>query len=119
MKPRLQFWGGMLFVVLIAAAALIPGSPIYFPEWLVSGGYYDGRSTRAWVRCLDSPDANLRREAIFALGAIGPPARAAVPALAEILRGDSDPRARELAALGLFKMAPVSGSAVPALADAV
>src|SRR5436305_1937543 len=60
-----------------------------------------------------------RHRAIFALGAIGPEAGEAVPALSAILVEDPDPRNRNRAALALSKMHPASRAAVPALARAL
>lgn len=119
MSRRFQFWLGASFAVAASLPFLIPGSPFFLPDWLMSSGYHDGHSTRSWMRRLDSPDPEVRRKAAFALGAIGQPASGAVPALAAILADDPDTKARQQAALALFKLAPASESAVPALSRAV
>jgi HEAT repeat protein len=106
-------------VLLAALAVLIPGSPAYLPNLLVGPGHYGGRSTRSWIKALDSPDPELRHRAIFALGTIGAEAGAAVPALAAILAEDADAEARHQAALALAKMAPASRAALPALIGAL
>jgi HEAT repeat protein len=111
-----------VFVCLLLAGIglLIPVSPAYLPSLLVHySHYYDGHSLGYWVRALNRPDAELRRRAIFALGAIGPDAAEAVPALAAIVTEDPDRNARHQAALALAKMAPASAPAVPALAQAL
>src|SRR5262245_435853 len=119
MKKRICFWTGAVLVVLAGALLLVPGTRFYLPNLIVSGGYHDGRSTRSWIRTLDSDDPELRGQAIFALGAIGTQAVAAVPALATILSDDEDPNMRHQAALALSKMAPASEAAIPALSQAL
>lgn len=108
---------GLLIISLLAGTGLvIPGSPAFLPSLLVHySHYYDGHSLGYWLRALGRPDPEIRRRAIFALGAMGPNAAEAVPVLARILREDADPEARHQAALALAKMAPVSAAAVPAL----
>jgi hypothetical protein len=56
---------------------------------------------------------------VFAVGAIGPDATAAVPNLAAILTDDPEPFLRSEAGLALMKLAPASRAAVPALARAL
>jgi hypothetical protein len=119
MARRRVFWLAAGFVVIPAAAVLVPGSPAYLPGLLVSGREYDGHSARYWTRALDSADTDARRRAIFAVGAIGASAGDAVPALARILADDADPECRTTAALALSKMDPASRAAVPALAHAL
>ena len=112
----------VVFVLLLLAGLglLIPGSPAYLPPLVVHySHYHQGHSLGYWVRALDQPDEEVRYQAIFALGTIGPDAAEAVPALATILTEDPDPEARHRAALALAKMAPASGPAVPALAHAL
>jgi HEAT repeat protein len=119
MKKRLLFWVPTLTVALAGAALALPASPFYLPEYLFRGGYHDGHPTGYWIDALSSPDAAARYRAVHALGAIGPEAGAAVPALAVILRRDPEPRLRVEAALALSKMRPASQRAVPALAEAL
>ncbi len=107
------------FVLLAAMAVLVPGSPLYLPKLVDSGGWHDGHSKRYWIKALDSPDGDARRRAILALGAIGAEAGEAVPALAAILREGPDRADRIEASLALSKMAPASGEAVPALTEAL
>jgi HEAT repeat protein len=108
------------FSFLAGIGLLIPRSPAYLPSLLVHYTHFqDGHSLGYWVRALDRPDAEVRRRAIFDLGAIGPDAAEAVPALATILTEDPDDEARHQAALALTKMGKASGAAVPALAKAL
>jgi hypothetical protein len=106
-------------VLLGGALILIPGTPLYVVNWVNSSAQYQGHSTHYWVQALDSPDAEVRHEAIHALGAIGPAAAAATPTLAAILVEDPDRHARREAALALWKMDPDPDIAVPALARAL
>ena len=70
-------------VLLAGLTVLVPGTPLYLPNLLDFSGSYEGRSARSWLTALDSPDADLRRRAAQALGAIGgPEGERAVPALA-------------------------------------
>ena len=115
MKRRRSLWLVAGLVGLAWAAAVIPGSPAYLPTLLNSGGQYQGRSVSHWLKALDSPDVGTRREAVHAVGAIGPPAAAAVPRLAAILTDDPDRGARIEASLALSKLGPAGGGAAPAV----
>jgi hypothetical protein len=106
-------------VLLAVASVLIPGSPVYLPNFFSFPGQYEGHSTRYWIASLKSPNSQVRGHAIFALGAMGADGGDAVPALARVLREDADREARHQAALALSKMAPASRAAVPALAEAL
>src|SRR5262245_40201927 len=115
-KRRRAVWIviGLLAVALVVT--LIPGSPVYLPDILAAGGQHDGHSTRYWTSALDDPDAETRRSACFALGAIGAQAERAVPKLATLMLEDPDQAVRSEAALALSKMDPASKEAVPQLA---
>jgi FG-GAP-like repeat/HEAT repeats len=104
---------------LAGVALLVPGTPAYLPNWFAANGRYDGHSLRYWVEALDSPDAELRYQAIDAVGRIGPDAAEAVPALATILQNAPKRGHRINASLALTKMAPATRAAVPALAGAL
>ena len=111
-----------VFVCLLLAGIglLIPVSPAYLPSLLVHySHYYDGHSLGYWVRALNRPDAELRRRAIFALGAIGPDAAEAVPALAQALDRDKESAVRMNAAIALFELGLQARSAVPVLIKAL
>ena len=58
----------------------------------------------------------MRKNAAWTLGHLGPPAKAAVPALAERLR-DNDLSVREAAAGALWAMGPEAKAAIPALKE--
>jgi HEAT repeat protein len=106
-------------VVVPLFAMLTPGSPVYVTDWAVRKDQHGGHSTAEWIEALHSPDGKVRHQAIFSLGAIGPRAGEAVPALAAIMVEDGDVQVRSEAALALSKMDPASAAAVPALARAL
>jgi HEAT repeat protein len=119
MNPRWIIWPAATAVALAGGALLTPRSPLYLPNWWYATGQHNGQSTRFWVKALDSDDQEMRRKAIFALGAIGPEAGVAVPKLAAMMLEDADFIVRGEASLALSKMAPASEPAVPALAQAL
>jgi HEAT repeat protein len=116
MTKRRAAWLVVLFVLLAGLALLVPGSPLYLPGFFLGEAQYEGHSAAQWRQDLASADGPTRTHAAFVLGAIGRPARAAVPALAHALTDDPDAHVRREAAMALFKMAPDSAAAVPALA---
>jgi hypothetical protein len=120
MKPVRRLWRWLIVGVgVVVLAVVVPGSPAYLPTLLVSPRMHDGRSAQQWLKMLDSPDPQVRSDAIFALGAIGPDAAMALPALKVILREDSDVGCRRQASLALGKMTPASRDAVEELAQAL
>ena len=106
-------------LTLAALALLIPGSPLYLPDLLATDSQYEGRSAHNWAEALESPDPEVRGQAIFALGTIGAPAADAVPALARIMAEDPDDGMRGRASLAIAKMGPAARPAVPALTGAL
>lgn len=118
-KRRIE--NGVLLVSLLAGIGLvIPGSPALLTSLLAHySHFHSGHSLGYWVRALDRPDTEIRRRAIFNLGAIGPDAAEAVPELIRILTKDADPQLRQQAALALAKMAPASATAIPDLSRAL
>ena len=119
MKTRWVLRLAAVVPVLAALAVLVPGSPAYLPDLLVRGPQYQGHGVAYWTEALDSPDAEGRSKAAFALGTFGPQAEEAVPRLAALLRQDPDTHVRHQAAFTLAKMAPASRTAVPALTEAL
>jgi HEAT repeat protein len=71
-----------------------------------------------WLEALKAPDATVRREAVQAIGGLGPEAETAVPALVEALR-DDDANVRAGAARALGAVGPGARSAIPALIEAL
>jgi HEAT repeat protein len=119
-RRRLR-WAAALTVAaaLLLFAGIIPDSPVFLGNLFLRGDSYDGRTTRYWIEALDNPDAEARRQAIHALGVIGPKAADAVPGLAAIMVEDSDRKARIEASLALSKMYPAALAALPALTQAL
>ena len=74
-----------------------------------------GKSVADLIKGLKDPDAAKRKDAAMELGAMGPRARTAVPALTAALKDDSE-AVRQAAALALGSMGPAANSAVPMLA---
>ncbi|GEM_PF-3377983 len=113
------FWLAAVVVALGALALVIPASPVYLPHFLNSGPRFDDRSLSQWLRALHSDDEKARQRAIFAMGAMGAEAGAAVPTLAKLLVEDANREIRNEAALALSKMDPASAAAVAELGKAL
>jgi HEAT repeat protein len=117
-SERLRFWLPVAVTFLGGLGLVVPGSPLSLPDLLAPGRTYEGRSPESWARDLTSADAEVRHEAIRAIGTFGDDAAEAVPALAGLLESPS-PADRQLASFALTKMAPASQAAVGALARAL
>lgn len=72
----------------------------------------------ALMKAIEDPEARLRNNAMHALGAVGPSAAAAVPALTEILASDPVLSNRGSAGHTLGRIGQASAAAVPLLAEA-
>src|SRR5262249_4273488 len=72
------------------------------------------RAVPALAQALSHPDKQVRREAAWALGRLGPPAEPAVPALAQALK-DKDLRVAQGAARSLGMIGPGAAPAILAL----
>jgi hypothetical protein len=105
-------------VLLAGAAVVIPVSPFYLPKLLNARGQHDGHGAEHWIKQLEDPDVDARRQAIVNLARIGPEAAAAVPALSNIMLHDSDREARIKASWALWTMGKTARPAVQALAEA-
>jgi HEAT repeat protein len=107
-----------VLVIALGIALCIPTSR-YFIVGFVKGEHFDnGWPTSYWIDKLKDPEADVRREVAFALGRIGPEARAGVPALAAALK-DEEVLVRLNAALALFKIGPDARLAVAELTEAL
>jgi len=107
----------VVLCLLAGLAVLIPGSPVYLPDLVVSSDEYEGRSARSWARDLKDPDGPTRSRAIFAVGTVGEPESA--PVLAEIMTTDPDGNARAEASLAISKIKGAGKKVVPELARAL
>ncbi len=79
---------------------------------------YKGKPTEFWIKKLEDKDAAVRKEAVEALGKIGPEAHIAVPVLVKTLEDDSS-AVREGAIQALGSIGPKAKAALPALVRAI
>lgn len=85
-----------------------------------SGPRLDYRSCLdALIEALADPDPRVRQLAAQALGALGPAAARAVPALVRLLEDRDDEGSRNTACIGLAGIGPAAADALPALRKAL
>jgi HEAT repeat protein len=77
-------------------------------------GTFDGQPAAFWIGQLASEDEHARRRAAYAIGRIGPAAKAAVPTLVELLE-DRHGEVRWYALYALGRVGPASAEAVPTI----
>jgi HEAT repeat protein len=104
---------GVLLAIVVAIGILSLGKKSDAQE---KEPVHDGKTVSQWIELLKSRDSYQRRQAADALLALGPQAKAAVPALALALK-DADRTVRELAALALRRLGPHAKGVVPALVE--
>jgi HEAT repeat protein len=75
---------------------------------------YNGKTVAEWIELARSPDEDMRRQAVYALGQIGPGAREAVPALVKAV-DDVKQEVRWYAVDALGRIGPDAEQAVPAI----
>jgi HEAT repeat protein len=112
----------ILVVVVIGVALALPASPFYLAKWFDRSREYEGHQAPHWIKLLDSPEKEERREAARALARIGYTAKESIPALCKTMTDDTDLGTRVEASFALSKMDPKStdlAQAVPALAKAL
>lgn len=80
---------------------------------------FDGRPLSSWIADLKAAAPATRNAAAYAIGGMGPAAKAAVPALVEALKDDSDPAVRFPVCIALREIGPDAKEAVPALTEAL
>jgi HEAT repeat protein len=117
-KKKLLLWFGVAPVVILGCLLAIPSDRYFLMGLLRDEGSHDGRPASYWMAELKDEDAGRRKDAAAALGAIGPTAREAAPALAAALKDDDD-LVRMNAALALFKIGAADEETVAALAAAL
>jgi HEAT repeat protein len=78
----------------------------------------EGKRASLWREDLKSPTPAVRWRAAWALGEIGPPAKAAIPEIATLVK-DPDPIVRFKAVAALGRFGPDAKSAVPVLREAL
>jgi hypothetical protein len=102
---RMRLFGIALLIVALNGCGHAPPT--------VAGG----KPVSYWVEALKSPDAKLRKKAVFKLGNVGPADAAALPALIGALK-DTNAEVRCEAILALVKYGPGAREAIPALSEA-
>lgn len=115
MKTRYAVIGILLLLVGVVFALVIPSSPFYLPEYLVSGDVYEGKSVSAWTKNLTNADPEVRKEGALALGSIGKGAKKSVPDLAMMIVEDQDANVRAAASFAIMKIGSTATEAVPGL----
>jgi HEAT repeat protein len=98
-------------VATLLILLLAPGSSVAF----VPGPLFSGRGPAELAKCLKSRDVEVRRDAAFCLGVIGPRAAEALPAILRSLE-DSDAEVRVHTIASIRGMGPAGGAALPVLA---
>jgi HEAT repeat protein len=116
-KKTLILWAAVP-VITLGILLLIPSSRYLVLGLVKQEPFQYGRPMSRWINDLEHGDDDARHQAAKALGAIGPEAKDAVPALSVALRDEND-LVRLNASLALLKIAPESQAAIPALAEAL
>jgi HEAT repeat protein len=97
-------------ILIVCWAVLFAGCS---PEPVVQG-----KRASPWREDLKSPSASERWRAVWALGQIGPPAKAAIPEITQLVK-DPNPIVRFMAAEALGRFGPDAKSAIPVLREAM
>jgi HEAT repeat protein len=122
LEPRTVSSGRFRSVAaVLLGAGLLWSAPVLAqpsPRPEVEPAYYKGKPTSFWIKKLGDEEAAVRREAVMALGAIGPEAEAAVPGLLRAL-DDDDTGVRQEAMTTLGHIGPAARAAIPALLRAL
>jgi HEAT repeat protein len=105
------FAASLLALSLLSARVEAQGSKTREPE-------FDGRSLSSWVADLKALAPYTRNAAAYAIGGMGPAAKAAVPALIAALE-DPEPAVRFPVCIALREIGPEAREAVPALTKAL
>jgi HEAT repeat protein len=80
---------------------------------------FDGRPLSSWIADLKAAAPATRNAAAYAISGMGPAAKAAVPALVEALKDESNPTVRYPVCIALLEIGPGAKEAVPALTEAL
>jgi HEAT repeat protein len=84
------------------------------PKTVKDEPVFENRPLSHWISQLASEDADARKEALRAIGGIGPRAAIAVPVVRKLLH-DPDPDVQEWACAALGRIGPAAKDAVPEL----
>ena len=112
----------LLLAAIVGIGSLIPGSPLFFGNWLLPNQLYQGKSASFWQKQALSPDPGQSIEAIQALaslGASGGERARHASLIGNLLVTSQDPGVRAQAAFSLSKLAPESASEVLSLGQAL
>src|SRR5438128_1024831 len=96
--------GGALLSVAAVVMLIVPASRRHVLGTIRGEASLNDKYLSQWVEQLDDEDNDTRREATVILGNFGTPGRAALPALARVMREDKDSRIRGSAAFGIYKI---------------
>jgi HEAT repeat protein len=105
-----------LFVTVLAVSALSTGLSAQGRR--PKEPTFQDRPLSAWIADLKGMAPYTRNQAAYAIGSMGPAAKAAVPALIEAL-SDPEPTVRFPACIALKEIGPDAAEAVPALRAAL
>jgi HEAT repeat protein len=80
---------------------------------------FEGRPLSSWIADLKATAPQTRNAAAYAISGMGPAAKAAVPALVEALKDETNPAVRFPVCVALREIGPEAREAVPALTEAL
>jgi len=106
----------LLALLVVAPLTARAQTQIWLPQ-LTNDTTWDGRPLSAWIADLKEPAPYTRHKAAYTISALGPAAKAAVPALIEALK-DPARTVRYAAAYALSEIGAGATEAIPALTEA-
>ncbi|OAI54536.1 hypothetical protein AYO44_14735 [Planctomycetaceae bacterium SCGC AG-212-F19] len=112
MAKRIAAVVGILLVIAIGVIVLVPTNRLRVVGWVRGEPFHRGMPLSHWLADLESPNGNLRYEAILAVGRN----KDAMPSLIRRLKDDV-PLLRHMAAVELARFGPEAHDAVPALTE--
>lgn len=107
----------VLILGLLAPLVLAPRARAQALPQLTNDTTWEGRPLSAWIEDLKAQAPYTRHRAAYTISSLGPPAKAAVPALIEALK-DPARTVRYAVAYALSEIGPAAADAIPALTDA-
>ncbi len=110
---------GLLCLLLLILAFLIPSSPFFITQWFLSTESYEGKTAKYWVQGLGSNDDATRGKSLEALGFMPEMASSQAKRLGQLLNTEKSDALRILASQALSKMSIPSEECLPQLAKAL
>ncbi len=104
----------LTFAIVLSAAQIAFSQQTRVKDTLPPARTYEGKTLDEWMALTKDKDLSGRYDAALVLGGIGYEAKAAVPALVELLK-DKEPVVRKEAVLALGNIGSDAKIAVPAL----